>query len=66
MAFEYKKRIANRRNYGYSRTTKNIAWIVVHFTANDGDSDESNAKYFENNIVKASAHYFIDDDKYDL
>lgn len=62
MAFEYKKRIANRRNYGYSRTTKNIAWLVVHFTANDGDSDEANAKYFENNIVKASAHYFIDDD----
>ena len=50
MAFEYKKRIANRRNYGYSRTTKNIAWLVVHFTAHDGDSDENNAKYFKNNI----------------
>ena len=62
MAYTYKKNIANRKNYGYSRSTRNIKWIVVHFTANDGDSDESNARYFKNNIVKASAHYFVDDD----
>lgn len=62
MAYKYKKNIANKKNYGYQRTPKLIDWIVVHFTANDGDSDESNAKYFKNNIVKASAHYFIDDD----
>ena len=62
MAYTYKKNIANRKNYGYSRSTRNIKWIVVHFTANDGDSDESNARYFKNNIKKASAHYFVDDD----
>ena len=44
MAYTYKKNIANRKNYGYSRSTRNIKWIVVHFTANDGDSDESNAR----------------------
>ena len=62
MAYTYKKNIANKKNYGYSRSTRNIKWIVVHFTANDGDSDESNARYFKEHIVKASAHYFVDDD----
>ena len=62
MAYTYKKNIANRKNYGYSRSTRNIKWIVVHFTANDGDSDESNARYFKNKIKKASAHYFVNDD----
>ena len=28
------------------------------------DTDEANAKYFHNNVVKASAHYFVDDDSY--
>lgn len=34
----------------------------MHFTANDGDHDEGNANYFANNVVKTSAHYFLDDD----
>lgn len=54
--------IANRRNYGSARSTSKIEWIVLHFTANDGDTDESNGNYFQNNVVKASAHYFVDDD----
>ena len=29
---------------------------------NDGDTDENNGKYFKNNVVGASAHYFVDDD----
>lgn len=53
---------SNRANYGTSRSTNLIKYIVVHFTANDGDHDESNANYFKNNVVKASAHYFVDDD----
>lgn len=56
-----KENIANKSNYGGKRSTSDIKYIVVHYTGNDGDSDESNAKYFKNNIVKASAHYFVDD-----
>ena len=35
----------------------------MHYTGNDGDSDESNARYFESPLNPvASAHYFVDDD----
>ena len=35
----------------------------MHYTGNDGDSDESNARYFQNPLNPvASAHYFVDDD----
>ena len=57
-----KQFIANSKNYGSKRDTKNIKYIVIHYTGNDGDSDEGNSKYFKNNILKASAHYFVDDD----
>ena len=55
-----KTNIANRGNYGGIRSK--IEWIVIHYTANDGDTDEANGNYFKNNIIKASAHYFVDDD----
>lgn len=54
--------IANKSNYGGTRSTSVIKYIVVHYTGNDGDTDENNANYFRNNIVEASAHYFVDDD----
>lgn len=59
-----KQLFANSKNYGDKRSLKSIKYIVIHYTANDGDHDESNAKYFHNNVVKASAHYFVDDDSY--
>lgn len=62
MGYTLKTNIANKANYGSKRKTSTIKYIVVHYTANDGDTDEANAKYFKNNIVKASAHYFVDDD----
>lgn len=62
MAFKSKKLISNRKNYGSKRNTSLIKYLVYHYTANDGDTDEANAKYFHNNIVKASAHRFVDDD----
>lgn len=62
MAYVLKTNIATKGNYGSSRSTSNIKYLIIHFTANDGDTDESNAKYFKNNVVKASAHYFVDDD----
>lgn len=57
-----KTNLANRQNYGGARTASQIKYIVIHYTANDGDHDEGNANYFKNNVVKASAHYFVDDD----
>lgn len=57
-----KTKLANKNNYGAKRNTSDIEYIVVHYTANDGDTDENNGKYFANNIVGASAHYFVDDD----
>lgn len=57
-----KEYLANKNNYGSKRDIKNIKYIVIHYTGNDGDSDEGNSKYFKNNIVKASAHYFVDED----
>lgn len=62
MAFKSKKLISNRKNYGSKRNTSLIKYLVYHYTANDGDTDENNAKYFHNNVVKASAHRFVDDD----
>ena len=62
MGYKTKTLIANRRNYGSKRSTSLIKYLVYHYTANDGDTDEANAKYFHNNVVKASAHRFVDDD----
>lgn len=57
-----KTTLANRKNYGSARATSTIKYIVIHYTGNDGDTDENNGKYFKNNVVEASAHYFVDDD----
>lgn len=62
MAYIQKKNLANPGNYGGRRDLDAIKYIVIHYTANDGDTDESNGAYFHNNVVKASAHYFVDDD----
>ena len=62
MGYIFKTNIANRANYGAKRNTNNIKYLVYHYTSNDGDHDENNANYFHSNIVKASAHYFVDDD----
>lgn len=62
MGYKIKRLIANRNNYGSYRKTSQIKYLVYHYTANDGDTDEANAKYFHNNVVKASAHRFVDDD----
>lgn len=54
--------LANSKNFGGVRDLRKIKYIVVHYTANDGDHDESNGRYFQNHIVQASAHYFVDGD----
>ena len=59
---QVKEQLATRKNYGTSRPLSNIKYLCIHGTGNDGDSDESNGKYFQRNIVIASANYFTDDD----
>lgn len=62
MAYIFKTNLANRSNYGSKRSVNDIKYIVIHYTANDGDTDENNGKYYANNYVGASAHLFVDDD----
>lgn len=61
MSYTIKEQLANSGNYGGSRNASQIRYLVYHYTGNDGDMAANNAKYFQNNIVKASAHYFVDD-----
>lgn len=61
MAYTLKTNTSNKNNYGSTRKITSINYIVIHYTSNDGDSDESNSNYFKRNIG-ASAHYFVDDD----
>lgn len=61
MKFRLVEQLANPGNYGGTRTAGQIKYLVYHYTGNDGDRAANNASYFQNNIVKASAHYFVDD-----
>ena len=54
------KIIANIGNFLKKKYKK--TYLVYHFTANDGDKSVNNGNYFKNNVVKASAQYFVDDD----
>lgn len=60
MSYILKTNLSHPRNYGQARS-KDPQWIVIHYTGNDGDHDESNARYFQG-IRNASAHRFVDDD----
>lgn len=52
--------LCNRANYGGHRGSRK-EYIVVHFTAGDGDTARNNGEYFAREQVGASAHYFVDD-----
>lgn len=61
---ERKKILANKENFGGVRAYSSIKYIVLHYTANDGDKAENNAKYFQTARDPASsAHYFVDDNE---
>lgn len=40
---------------------RDVSYIVMHYTGNDNDNAENNAKYFKNNDVDVSAHFFVDE-----
>lgn len=62
MSYKYIKQLAHTSNYGGARDRSQIVYLVLHFTANDGDKASNNAKYFQQPNRKASAHYFVDDE----
>lgn len=54
--------LANKKNFGGVRPISSIKYIVLHYTANDGDKAENNAKYFQTpHNPPTSAHYITDD-----
>lgn len=61
MAYILKELLAAPRNHGGSRAASQIKYLVFHYTGNDGDTAANNAAYFRDNVVEASAHYFVDD-----
>lgn len=47
-------------NYN-NHSSRNISYIVMHYTGNKKDTAKSNAAYFKNGARSASAHFFVDD-----
>ena len=43
------------------RKESDIKYLVIHYTANNGDTAKNNVLYYSENVVKASAHFFVDD-----
>ena len=58
---EIKIKACNPANHaGYRAETK---YIVIHWTSNQGDTAKNNVDYFAREVVKASAHYFVDENE---
>ena len=53
---------AARGNYSPGRTSP-IEYIVVHYTANSGDTAQNNLDYFSRTKTGTSAHYFVDENE---
>ena len=49
----------NSSNY-QECNSRDIEYIVIHYTSNKGDTAKNNADYFAREITKSSAHYFVD------
>ena len=48
-------------SYGGTRALKDIYYIVIHYTGNDGDIAFNNCNFFKNtNTRSAGAHFFVD------
>lgn len=54
-----KKHLSHPSNYT-ATGGREIKYIVIHYTANDGDTAIANCKYFAGAGRGASAHYFVD------
>ena len=54
------KMIAHSSNFTMGRKQK-IQYLVIHYTANNGDTAKGNCNYFKSPNKNASAHYFVDE-----
>ena len=54
--------LCNRKSYGGLRAGP-VRYIVVHYTAGDGDTAAGNGRYFSRVPQQASAHWFVDDEE---
>ena len=55
---------ANRENFtAKQRKLSDIAYLVVHYTGNRGDTAKNNADYFAREVTGTSAHYFVDENE---
>jgi len=52
--------LADSSNYTRGRT-ESVKYIVIHYTANNGDTARGNCNYFATGGRNASAHYFVDE-----
>ena len=57
---EIKELLAHISNFSKGRHTA-IKYLVLHYTANNGDTALSNCIYFASPNRNASAHYFVDE-----
>lgn len=64
MALKFRKELAHKSNYGGTRSTSDIKYIVIHYTGNNGDTAANNCRYFQGANRNASAHYFVDGGEY--
>lgn len=55
-----KEILAHSSNFTPGRARR-VDYIVIHYTAGDGDTAENNARYYAGVDRKASAHYFVDE-----
>ncbi len=62
IGIEYCEEPAHTSNYTKGRKQP-IKYIVVHYTANDGDTARNNGNYFSQPNRNASAHYFVDENE---
>ena len=60
MAVPFKQ--AHRGNYTPRQgRSREIRYIVIHYTANSGDTAKNNVDYFARTVTGTSAHYFVDE-----
>ena len=45
----------------FKNANKSNKWLVIHYTANNGDTAKGNCQYFEKTYRGASANYFVDE-----
>ena len=60
---DIKFKAANPSNHYAGRDGNAIRYIVLHYTANNGDTAQNNADYFAGANRRASAHYFVDENE---